>query len=512
MNGAESLVRTLLGSGIDTCFANPGTSEMHFVAALDRAPGMRCVLGLFEGVVTGAADGYARMSGKPAATLMHCGPGLANGLAYLHNAKRALTPIVNIVGDQATYHAPLNPPLASDVEGFARPVSQWVRKTTHTATLGADAAEAVSAAYGPPGGIATLILPSDVSWNEGGAPGAALPIPVRAKVSNDAVAQAARALRLGEPTVILLAGAALHEDALATAHNIATATGARIMAPTFNARIARGRGRPLMDIVPYPVDEAVAQLKDVKHLILVGTSEPVAFFAYPGKPGIMSPKDAISHVLARPAEDLKDALLRLASDLDCPDVAVPQNRSNALLPKGAMNAQGAGTVLAALLPEQAILIDEAITLRAPFFAATKTAAPHDWLQVPGGAIGGGLPLATGAAVGAPGRRVFAIQADGSAMYTVQALWTQARENLDVTTILLSNRKYAILFHELKQVGAVRGRASNDLFTLDRPEIDWLKLSGSMGVEAARADTLERFADLLNHSNARRGPFLIELVL
>ena len=512
MNGAESLVRSLLASGVDTCFANPGTSEMHFVAALDRAPGMRCVLGLFEGVVTGAADGYARMAGKPAATLLHCGPGLANGLAYLHNAKRAGTPIVNIVGDQATYHSPLNPPLASDVEGFARPVSQWVRKVMHTSALGADAADTVRAAYGPPGGIATLILPSDVSWNEGGAIASPLAIPVAGKVSDRAVADSAAALRRGEPAVILLAGVALHGNALATANNIAASTGARIMAPTFNARIARGRGRPSLDIVPYPVDEAVAVLKDVKHLILVGTSEPVAFFAYPGKPGIMSPKDAISHVLARPEEDLPDALDRLAVELRCTDVSIPEYRSNTLPGSGPMNAEGASAILAALLPDQSILIDEAITLRAPFFSATKTAAPHDWLQVPGGAIGGGLPLATGAAVGAPGRRVFAIQADGSAMYTVQSLWTQAREKLDVTTLILSNRKYAILFHELKQVGAVAGHASRDLFTLDRPELDWTRLAGSMGVEAARAETLERFADLLQHANARRGPFLIELVL
>ena len=264
--------------------------------------------------------------------------------------------------------------------------------------------------------------------------------------------------------------------------------------------------------MPYPVDEAVAQLKDVKHLILVGTGEPVAFFAYPGKPGIMSPKDAASHVLARADQDLPDALARLAAELNAPGVPIPENRSNAPLAQGPMNAEGAGAVLAALLPEQSILIDEAITLRGPFFAATKNAAAHDWLQVPGGAIGGGLPLATGAAVGAPGRRVIVLEGDGSAMYTMQALWTQARENLDVTTLILSNRKYAILFHELKQVGAVGGHASRDLFALDRPEIDWIKLSGSMGVEAARAETLERFADLLRHANARRGPFLIELVL
>jgi acetolactate synthase-1/2/3 large subunit len=512
MNGAESLVRTLVACGVDTCFANPGTSEMHFVAALDRAPGIRCVLGLFEGVVTGAADGYGRMTGKPAATLMHCGPGLANGLAYLHNARRAQTPIVNIVGDQATYHAPLNPPLASDVEGWARPISQWVRKVTRTETLGADTAEAVQAAYRAPGGIATLILPSDVSWNEGGAPGSPLPVPTPERISEDAVREAARTLRLREPTVVLLSGTALQDAPLRIAHNIASATGARIMAPTFNARIARGRGRPLLEIVPYPVDDAVALLKDVKHLILVGTGEPVAFFAYPGKPGIMSPKDAISHVLARPDQDLPDALQRLADELGCPEAPLPEYRSNAAPVSGSVTVQTAAETLAALLPDDAIIIDEAITSRGPFFAATKTAAPHDWVQVPGGAIGGGLPLATGAAIGAPSRRVIVLQGDGSAMYTIQGLWTQARENLDVTTIILSNRTYAILFHELKNVGAAAGHASRDLFAIDRPKLDWVKLANAQGVEGAVAESVERFADLLQHANDRRGPFLIELTL
>ena len=512
MNGAESLVRTLLACGVDTCFANPGTSEINFVAALDRAPGMRCVLGLFEGVVTGAADGYARMTRKPAATLMHCGPGLANGLAYLHNAKRAETPIVNIVGDQATYHAALNPPLASDIEAWARPVSQWVRKVMRTETLGADAAEAVQGAYYPPGGIATLILPSDVSWNEGGVPGTPLPIPAPAKVAPESVQDAARALLTGEPAVILMSGAALFPDALADAYRIAAATGARLMTPTFNARIARGRGRPPLDIVPYPVDRAVAHLKDIKRLILVGTGEPVAFFAYPGKPGIVSPKEAKVHVLARPEHDLPDALARLAAELSCPSAALPETRSQAPPLHGALTAESAAAALAALIPDRAIIVDEAITLRGPFFAATRNAAAHDWLQVPGGAIGGGLPLATGAAVGAPGRRVIVLQGDGSAMYTVQGLWTQARENLDVTTLILSNRKYAILFKELAEVSAVAGQNARNLFELNRPDIDWLRLAGSMGVEAARAESLARFADLLQHANGRRGPFLIELML
>src|ERR1700704_2858385 len=413
MNGAESLVRTLLASGVDLCFANPGTSEINFVAALDRAPGMRCVLALFEGVVTGAADGYGPMARKPAATLMHCGPGFANGLAYLHNARRAETPILNIVGDQATYHAPFNPPLASDIEAWARPISQWVRGVTRTQTLGRDAAEAVQGARNPPGGSATLILPSDVSWGEGGVPGAPLPIPVPAPTTADAIAEAARALRSGEPALILMSGAALLPDALAIGYAIAAGTGAQLMTPTFNARIARGRGRPPLDIVPYPVDEAVAKLKDVKHLILVGTGEPVAFFAYPGKPSIVSPPDAAVHVLARPQDDLKDALARLADELGCPTRAVPESPLEAAPTHGALTAEAAAAMVAALMPEHAILVDEAITLRAPFFAGTQKAPPHDWLQVPGGAIGGGLPLATGGALGAPGRPVIVLEGDGS---------------------------------------------------------------------------------------------------
>ncbi len=510
MNGAESLVRTLVASGIEVSFANPGTSEMHFCAALDRVPGLHSVLCLFEGVATGAADGYARMAGKPAATLLHCGPGLANGLAYLHDAQKARTPIVNIVGDQATYHAPLNPPLAADTEGWARPVSVWTKKVTQTADLGKSAAEAVRAARTAPGGIATLILPSDVSWSDGGAPAVALPVPSAKKVSETAVKEAARALSLREPSVLMLSGAALSQDSLANAARIAQATGARVMAPTFNSRIARGAGRHLVTSIPYPVDLSVALLAQTKQMILVGTGEPVAFFAYPGKPGIVSPKDAHSHWLAQVDEDLPDALARLAEELNCAAPPAPVQKGNAVPAKGAVTIEGVAQTLAALMPENSIVADEAITLRGPLFEGTKHAAPHDWLQVPGGAIGHGLPLATGAAVAAKGRRVFALVGDGSAMYTVQALWTQARENLDITTIILSNRKYAVLLHELAQTGASPGPTTHEIFEMMRPDLDWTLMAKGMGVEGARADSLERFAELLSYSNKRRGPFLIEL--
>ena len=509
MNGAESLVRTLVASGVDTCFANPGTSEMHFVAALDRVPGMRSVLCLFEGVATGAADGYARMTKRPAATLMHCGPGLANGLSLLHNAMRARVPIVNIVGDQATYHAPLDPPLSTDTEGLARPSSMWVRRVTKTETLGADAAAAVRAARRPPTGIATLILPSDVSWNDGGAVGAPLPVPPPAKVSPDAIHDVARTLTLREPTLMLLNGEAVTKEGLALAHRIAAATGVRLAAPTFNTKLARGRGRYPLERVPYIVDVAVAKYADIKHTILVGAGQPVTFFAYPGKPGIATPKDAKVHVLGRPEDDLIDALTRVADELNCPDVALPE-APQAALAHGRMTVEGAAATLAALMPTHAIVVDEGITLRDPFFNATANGAPHDWLGNIGGAIGGGLPLSTGAAIAEPKRRVITITGDGSAMYAVQALWTQAREQLDVTTIILSNRKYAVLYRELEGVSAKPGPTANDLFALDRPALDWVGMSNSMGVEAARADDLGRLADLLRKSFSTPGPFLIEI--
>ncbi|MBB2919415.1 acetolactate synthase-1/2/3 large subunit [Cupriavidus alkaliphilus] len=514
MNGAESLVKTLLANGVDTCFANPGTSEMHFVAALDRIPGMHCVLGLFEGVVTGAADGYARMAGKPAATLLHCGPGLANGLANLHNARRAQTPVVNLIGDQATYHRPLDAPLTADTEGWARPVSVWTRTATRAAAVGADASAAVQAACAAPGGVASLILPSDVCWDAGGvvaAPLPALPVPT---VSPDAVQQAARVLRSGQPTLIVLAGSALREAPLADAHRIAAATGARLISPMSNARVARGRGRLAVDRVPYSGDAARDKLAGIRNVILVGAPAPVTFFAYPGKSPRPYPEDAAVHVLARPEEDLAEALARLADELGARHAQLPAAAAAAPVEpaRGAVTSEAVARTLTALLPEQAIVVEESVSFGRAFYPGTVHAAPHDWLQLTGGAIGAGLPLALGAAVAAPGRRVVALQADGSAMYTLQSLWTMAREQLDVTVVLLANRKYAILLGELAGVGANPGKTALDMLDIGNPDLDWVKLASGMGVEGAQATDMEGFADLFRMANARKGPFVIELVI
>ncbi len=513
MNGAESLVHSLLKSGVTTCFTNPGTSEMHFVAALDRVPGIHCVLGLFEGVVTGAADGYARMAGKPAATLLHCGPGLANGLANLHNARRAATPVVNIVGDQATYHRPLDAPLTADTEGFARGVSGWVRTAMDAATVGADAAAAVQAAMIAPGQVATLILPSDTSWNDGGVVAEALPRLPTPTASPNQIDEAAAALRRGgQGIVLLLGGVALDAEGLALAHRIQAATGCRVVAQGSNARMARGQGRLSVERVPYVVEAAVKAMAGTRHLILAGARKPITFFAYPNKPQTSIPEDAEVHVLARPEQDIVEALARLADALGCPKVAAPNNGSRPEPGRGALTPESVAATVGALMPEGAVIADESVTYGRGFFASTKAAPPHDWLNVTGGAIGGGMPMATGAAIGAPGRRVINLQADGSAMYTVQALWTQAREKLDVTTVVLSNRKYQILLGELANVGANPGRTALDMMDLSNPDIDWPRLAGSLGVEAARTDTAEGFTDLLAHSLKQSGPFLIELLI
>jgi acetolactate synthase-1/2/3 large subunit len=513
MNGAESLVQTLLACGVDTCFANPGTSEMHFVAALDRVPGMRCVLGLFEGVVTGAADGYARMAGKPAATLLHCGPGLANGLANLHNARRATTMMVNCVGDQATHHRPLDAPLTADTEGWARGVSGWVRTASQAGLVGADAAAAVQAARTSPGTIATLILPSDTCWNPGGLPARPLPVPPAPQVAPHVVRDIARLLRRGEPTMLLLATDALRAAPLADAHRIAAATGVKLWAPTSNRRIERGAGRYPIDRVPYAIEQAVAALAGIKHVVLVGAqTPPVGFFGYPNKPGVMTPPDAVVHVLARPEHDLPAVLAALADELGAPAVAPPPGGTRPQPARGEVTPETFAASLAALLPEDAIIADESVSFGRSAYPLTEDAAPHDWIAITGGAIGNGIPLATGAAIACPGRRVVTLEADGSAMYTFQGLWTQARENLDVTTIVFANRKYAILLGELANVGANPGRTALDMLDLTRPALDFVKMGESMGVPGGRADTMERFNDLFAQSCSRRGPFLIELVI
>lgn len=521
MNGAESLVATLASNAVQMCFANPGTSEMHFVAALDRVPGVRCVLTLFEGVATGAADGYWRMAGQPAATLLHLGPGLANGAANLHNAGKAGSGILNIVGDHATHHLGHESPLRSDIPAIAAPFSHWVQSVPASTDVAQSAARAIAATrQGSIGRIATLVLPADTAW------GAGADLPVRAPASApapapdaQAVQAAARALRAqgAAATLLLGAGAMQHPSSLRLAAAIGHATGCRVLSEFYSARIVAGRGRQRIERLPYAVDAAVQRLSGTRALVLAGAQVPIAFFAYPGKPSVLAPDGCATVLLADASADVPAALRELAEALGVKERALPVQQTPAppavSAASGPLTADFVGLAVAALLPEDAVVVDEAISSGRSFSGMFTHAAPHDWLAVMGGAIGFGLPAAVGAALGAPGRTVVALEGDGSGMYTLQALWTMARENLPVVVVIFANRAYRILQGELAGVGAtISGHRARDMLSLDRPDLDWVALARGMGLEAARADTMDDFHTALARAIASRGPALIEAVL
>ncbi len=512
MNGAESLIRTLAMAGVEVCFANPGTTEMPLVAALDAEPRMRAVLGLFEGVCTGAADGYGRMTGQPAATLLHLGPGFANGIANLHNARRAHAPVVNLIGDQATWHLAADAPLTSDIVSLASPVSGFVRATNQASELARDGADALAAARGAPNCVATLIAPADCQWEEAGGP---VPVPPSAApqaVGADTVGATVEALRSGAPAMLLLGHDALREPGLHAAAAIAHATGAMCFSENFPARVERGGGLPAIPKLPYFPEQALEVLSKLGHLVLVGAGEPVAFFGYPDTPSRLASEGTRIHTLATPGDDAVAALEAVAEALGAP--AAPRAaRERPEAPEGALDPGSLGRAVAALQPDGAIVMDEAATSGVGYALVADAAPRHTVLGLTGGAIGQGLPCATGAAIACPDRRVISLQADGSGMYTLQALWTQARESLDVTTIVCANRAYRILQVELARAGiAEPGPKARALTDLGHPDLDWVALAKGLGVPAVRVDRSEDLCRELAASFSEPGPRLIEAVL
>ena len=514
-NGAQALMKTLVDAGVEVCFSNPGTSEMHFVAALDSEPRMRAVLALFEGVATGAADGYARMADKPAATLLHLGCGLGNGLANLHNARKGKVPIVNIVGDHATYHTQYDAQLQSDIETVARNVSPgFVRTSQKTSELCRDAADAIAAARGLPGQVATLILPADVSWGEGAVPAAPLPAPAPQPADDATVAAIAAAVRSGQTCALLLGGLALREPALLAAARLAAHSGVRVLAEVFPTRLTRGAGLPPVERVAYLAELAGVQLADVKHLILVDAKPPVSFFAYPGKASDLVPAGCTVHTLSAPEQDAAASLEKLVQALGATQAQPalqPAQRPGR--PRGKLNAAKVCKAVGHLMPENAIVVDEAITSGLMLGVMTAGAPRHDLITLTGGAIGQGLPSAVGAAVACPDRPVLALIGDGSSMYTIQALWTMAREQLNVTSIIFNNASYSVLKVELERVGAEEsGAKAKAQFELDGPVLNFAQLAQGMGVHAVRASTAEEFCKALEYALAHPGPHLIEAMV
>lgn len=510
MNGAEALLRSLHGAGIEVCFANPGTSEMMFVDALDRTGLMRCVLALFEGVATGAADGYARMAGKPACTLLHLGPGFANAAANIHNARKARAPMVNIVGEHALSHLVHDAPLTADVQAIVEPFSHWVRLCKTADGMGPDGAEAAATAASFPGQIATLIAPGCAGWDPGGH--VAEPIQSSGPDAYDASQlDDAVATLNGDNPLLWIGGSVLsHPPSLALAHAVAAKTGAKIMAPTSNRRVDRGVGTHPVARLPYPIDIALDVLAPYRGAVLIEAPEPVAFFAYPGKPSLLLPAACRRVPLATRMQDGRAALAALADAIGAATPPAPIAAKEHPVPQaGEITPETLAAAVAAAMPENAIVADESVTAGRALWSATEACPPHSWISLTGGAIGDGMPMATGAAVACPDRPVIGMQADGSAMYTIQSLWTQARENLNVTTIILANRGYEILKQELFRVGANPGRSALDMLEMDRPQVDFVSVAEGMGVPAERISCARVLAERITASCAEPGPRLIE---
>jgi acetolactate synthase-1/2/3 large subunit len=514
MNGAESLINALAAHGVDACFANPGTSEMQLVAALDKQPSIRAVLCLFEGVVTGAADGYGRMADKPALNLLHLGPGFANGMANLHNAQRAGSPVLNMVGDHATDHLQHDAPLTSDIQGMATPVSRSFRVSDSATGLAQTGLDALADSLKHNGSISTFVVPADHAWTDIEASLSELPDTPLTTVSDTTISEIAANLQSASNSCLFLGGRTLREEALHQAGRIAAATGCRLVTETFFARQARGLGRVPTERLAYFGEAATEQLAGIDSLVLAGTKTPVSFFAYPDKPSVLAPETATQCTLVDRDSDALDALTRLADYLDAP--AAPEvvtHPADYPLGDGAIDANELGKVIANRLPEQAIVCDEGATNGLGAFLLTANAAPHDWLTLTGGAIGQGLPLAVGAAIACPDQKVIALEADGSGMYTVQALWTMVREQLDVTVVLLNNRSYAILNIELNRVGVEQpGPTALSLLDLSNPDLEWTDIARGMGMQAIKVETVAALDQAFADAMAQSGPSLIEVML
>jgi acetolactate synthase-1/2/3 large subunit len=382
------------------------------------------------------------------------------------------------------------------------------------ASVAEDAARAVQAAMAPPGQIATLILPADTAWNPGGTAAEPLPIETRGRVSDQAVDAVVAALRSGEPCTFLLNGQGVSERSLQLLSRIVQKTKARFYGDTFISRIQRGAGRVDLERLPYFAEQAEEVLAGTRHLILVGTKAPVSFFAYPGRASELTPEGASALTLAAPDQNAEEALEAVVEAIGAGGLS-PQltelNRPS--LADGALEPGSIARSLAALMPEDAILVNEAATSGFAIPPLTAASAPHDWLDLTGGSIGIGLPLAVGAAVACPDRRVIGLQADGSAMYTPQALWTMARESLDVTVIIFANRKYAILQVEFMRVGAHNpGPKAMSMLDLSNPDLSWVDLARGMGVPGRQVTDTGSFNDALAESLATPGPYVIEAVI
>jgi acetolactate synthase-1/2/3 large subunit len=508
ITGAEAILNVAAAAGIKVCFANPGTTELSLVQALDKTPAIHSVLAIFEGVCTGAADGYTRISGTPALALLHLGPGLANGIANLHNARKANTPVISIVGEHATWHIAANAPLTSDIATLAQPMSKFVHTTTRPESAASDMALTIAQAMQLPSGPATLIIPGDVQWAEIDEQPTTLKIPEPTPPTSNDIDKATRALRAGNAALVL-SGRALRAAGMRSAERIMRATGCRVLAPTFPPVQDRGAGLLSPDKIPYPPEPARQLLAPYRSVILAGAREPVAFFGYPNSRSGLCAEDANIIHLCPPTTDPSVALAALAEALNAPPTQAVPAAERPQPPHGALTPLTMCQAVAAAQPDNLIVMDEGATAGFAYYGFSAGAPPFTYMALTGGSIGQGLPCAVGAAAAEPRKRVICLEGDGSSLYTIQALWTMAREKQNVTTVICKNRAYSILRWEMERARTTPGPASLALTSLENPEISFVKVAEGFGVEARAARTAEQLTEALHYSFKTPGPMLIE---
>ena len=516
MNGAKIILETAKEAGVTVCFTNPGTTEMPLVLAFNSDPSIKTILGLFEGVCTGAADGYGRMLNVPALTLLHLGPGLANGIANLHNARRAKVPLVNLIGEHTTWHRSADPPLAMDIETLSSTVSGWYKTNQYPYTLSQDLADAIAAAdYGQ---ISTLIVPNDNQLAE--CPNYKIFRPVFSfePYDSDSIDNAAQILRAHKRTALLLGGRSLRDRGLQAAARIRAATDCDLITEHLPAYIERGAGLPDVVRIPYFPEAAIKLLSRYEAVVIVQTGEPVSFFGYEGYSSYLLGADQIKVRIASPEQDAAEVLEHLCEALGARnDRKIPETILSKLnrpdIPNGQLTPENVCRTVAALQPENAIIVDEGITTSGAYYPLSAGLPRHTFMTTTGGSIGWGMPCALGASVACPERQVINLQADGSAMYTVQALWTEAREGLNITTLICANRSYNILKAELSRIGGASIQPEVfSVIDLESPVINWTNLARGMGVPAVTADTTEGLAKELIRSLSEPGPHLIEMLI
>ena len=514
MNGAAAFFKSIVDNGIDTIFACPGTSEMQVVDEVGYS-NLRVVLCLFENSVTGMADGYARMLDKPALGMVHVTCGLTNALANMHNARIANSRMIIFGGGVHVAHE-VNEPVHSMLQRqpyVAQIAAQCVIEARSPDQLAAAATQALKASNDGAGKIVYVYGPNNAVWGESSFQGKLTSsAEQRQRVSTATISSIADTLKAGKKTAFILDNLALREEGLEILGRIAEGAGGRLFREWLPSRIAMGAGRVRTETLPYGGAEGRELLSEFDQIVLVGAKIPVCPFSYENQPWVKIPENCNVHTLATADHDILAALEELATQLDLPEKASNRyNRKPGEPPTGPLSGNSIVQSLSILMPADSIVLDEAMLENVMFPLLMDGAAPFDFMAAcPGGAIGAGPPVACGAAIACPNRKVILLEGDFSLMQGNTALWSMAQHNLDICVINYNNEGSASLSTELARVRQGEAQPKSiELLRIRKPTIDYAAMAESMGVPASRAETAEEFHLQLTKAMSTKGPHFID---